>query len=114
MPLLGTHPCWRLPAPYPSPLPLHLAQCTWALHPAPAPYVMQEKNHWKKFHWRYIIIDEAHRLARLTCWMCSGPACTAPAWSCCLRQRCVLWPVELVLRAGTEELGAGSGTQSWY
>ena len=23
---------------------------------------MQEKNHWKKFHWRYIIIDEAHRI----------------------------------------------------
>ena len=23
---------------------------------------MQEKNHFKKFHWRYIIIDEAHRI----------------------------------------------------
>ncbi len=22
----------------------------------------QEKNHFKKFHWRYIIIDEAHRI----------------------------------------------------
>jgi len=24
--------------------------------------VIKEKNHWKKFHWRYIIIDEAHRI----------------------------------------------------
>ena len=23
---------------------------------------VQEKNHFKKFHWRYIIIDEAHRI----------------------------------------------------
>jgi hypothetical protein len=22
----------------------------------------QEKNHWRRFHWRYIIIDEAHRI----------------------------------------------------
>jgi len=22
----------------------------------------QEKAYWKKFHWRYIIIDEAHRI----------------------------------------------------
>ena len=28
----------------------------------PAYYCAQEKNHWKKFHWRYIIIDEAHRI----------------------------------------------------
>lgn len=26
--------------------------------------VIKEKNHWKKFHWRYIIIDEAHRIDR--------------------------------------------------
>lgn len=26
------------------------------------PRTLQEKNHWKKFHWRYIIIDEAHRI----------------------------------------------------
>ena len=24
--------------------------------------VIKEKNHFKKFHWRYIIIDEAHRI----------------------------------------------------
>ncbi|KAL6767714.1 hypothetical protein ACKKBF_B36355 [Auxenochlorella protothecoides x Auxenochlorella symbiontica] len=24
--------------------------------------VIKEKNHWKRFHWRYIIIDEAHRI----------------------------------------------------
>ena len=24
--------------------------------------VIKEKNHWKKFHWRYVIIDEAHRI----------------------------------------------------
>ena len=24
--------------------------------------VIKEKNHLKKFHWRYIIIDEAHRI----------------------------------------------------
>ena len=24
--------------------------------------IAQEKNHFKKFHWRYIIIDEAHRI----------------------------------------------------
>ncbi|KAL4447228.1 hypothetical protein ABPG77_007261 [Micractinium sp. CCAP 211/92] len=24
--------------------------------------VIKEKNHWRKFHWRYIIIDEAHRI----------------------------------------------------
>lgn len=24
--------------------------------------IIKEKNHWKKFHWRYIIIDEAHRI----------------------------------------------------
>jgi SNF2 family DNA or RNA helicase len=23
---------------------------------------LQEKNHWRKFHWRYVIIDEAHRI----------------------------------------------------
>ncbi len=29
----------------------------------PAPISLpQEKNHWRKFHWRYIIIDEAHRI----------------------------------------------------
>ncbi len=24
--------------------------------------VIKEKNHFKRFHWRYIIIDEAHRI----------------------------------------------------
>ncbi|KAL4443678.1 hypothetical protein ABPG75_011415 [Micractinium tetrahymenae] len=24
--------------------------------------VIKEKNHWRKFHWRYVIIDEAHRI----------------------------------------------------
>jgi SWI/SNF-related matrix-associated actin-dependent regulator of chromatin subfamily A member 5 len=24
--------------------------------------IIKEKNHWKKFHWRYVIIDEAHRI----------------------------------------------------
>lgn len=24
--------------------------------------VIKEKNHFKKFHWRYVIIDEAHRM----------------------------------------------------
>jgi hypothetical protein len=24
--------------------------------------VIKEKNHFKKYHWRYIIIDEAHRI----------------------------------------------------
>jgi SWI/SNF-related matrix-associated actin-dependent regulator of chromatin subfamily A member 5 len=24
--------------------------------------VIKEKNHWRRFHWRYIIIDEAHRI----------------------------------------------------
>jgi SWI/SNF-related matrix-associated actin-dependent regulator of chromatin subfamily A member 5 len=24
--------------------------------------VNKEKNHFKRFHWRYIIIDEAHRI----------------------------------------------------
>lgn len=26
------------------------------------PLSVQEKTHWRKFHWRYIIIDEAHRI----------------------------------------------------
>lgn len=25
-------------------------------------FVSQEKSHFKRFHWRYIIIDEAHRI----------------------------------------------------
>lgn len=24
--------------------------------------VIKEKNHFKRFHWRYVIIDEAHRI----------------------------------------------------
>jgi SWI/SNF-related matrix-associated actin-dependent regulator of chromatin subfamily A member 5 len=24
--------------------------------------VIKEKNHFRRFHWRYIIIDEAHRI----------------------------------------------------
>jgi SWI/SNF-related matrix-associated actin-dependent regulator of chromatin subfamily A member 5 len=24
--------------------------------------VIKEKNHFKRYHWRYIIIDEAHRI----------------------------------------------------
>ncbi len=24
--------------------------------------VCREKNHFKKFHWRYFVIDEAHRI----------------------------------------------------
>ncbi len=39
--------------------------------------VIKEKNHFKKFHWRYIIIDEAHRiknensiLSRVSCQSC--------------------------------------------
>ena len=39
--------------------------------------VIKEKNHFKKFHWRYIIIDEAHRiknensiLSRVGCQSC--------------------------------------------
>ena len=30
-------------------------------HPPPLRWP-QEKNHWRRFHWRYIIIDEAHRI----------------------------------------------------
>ena len=29
--------------------------------------VIKEKGHLKKFHWRYIIIDEAHRIKNENC-----------------------------------------------
>ena len=45
--------------------------------------VIKEKGHFKKFHWRYIIIDEAHRiknenslLSKVTP-LCFGPGRTA-------------------------------------
>ena len=44
----------------------------------------QEKNHWRKFHWRYIIIDEAHRIknenSRLS-QVRSGLHSTTPCWA---------------------------------
>jgi len=47
----------RAPAPQVGP------EAAWAppRHAETSPRA-QEKNHFKKFHWRYIIIDEAHRI----------------------------------------------------
>ncbi len=56
--------------------------------------VIKEKGHFKKFHWRYIIIDEAHRIKNensllskvaLLCsprvaLQCCGPGRTAGRW----------------------------------
>jgi hypothetical protein len=39
-------------------LPCHPPRSAPLLFPA----CLQEKTHWRKFHWRYIIIDEAHRI----------------------------------------------------
>jgi hypothetical protein len=49
------------------------------------PQVIKEKNHFKKFHWRYIIVDEAHRLKNENSLLSKVPlaACAAPAKPAC-------------------------------
>ncbi len=41
--------------------------------------VNKEKNHFKRFHWRYIIIDEAHRIKNENSLLSRVRACTKDA-----------------------------------
>jgi SNF2-related domain len=46
--------------------------------------VNKEKNHFKRFHWRYIIIDEAHRIKNensLLSRVCIVPVLIANSWT---------------------------------
>lgn len=79
--------------------------------------VIKEKGHFKKFHWRYIIIDEAHRiknensLLSKVALLCSGPGRTAGRWPHPTWQPSRMSGSCQILRAVTKPASIGGGSR---
>jgi len=52
--------------------------------------VIKEKNHFKKFHWRYIIIDEAHRIKNENSILSKVPLCHMQDKIVCVLIQCYI------------------------
>jgi SWI/SNF-related matrix-associated actin-dependent regulator of chromatin subfamily A member 5 len=49
--------------------------------------VNKEKTHFRKFHWRYVIIDEAHRIKNENSLLSRVSTHSLPVRACCCVRR---------------------------